>query len=236
MSTFTLAISYLTTSNLPWFLDLTFQVLMQYCSLQHWTFLPSPVTSTTGCCFCFGPVSLFFLELVLHWSPVAYWASTDLGDSSFSVLSFFLLILFMGKNPEVVCHSFLQWTTFCQNSPQWPSHLGWPYMAWLIASLSETMPVLAGKVDQVPRTCTAVLRKKLKQETTTKMGSRGWDTSPRRDAVWHQLYSASHIYTEEREKDKTVDIFSWLTYTSYRQSQEILRAWEWHPVIISYTR
>jgi len=43
-------------------------------------------------------------------------------------------------------------------------------------------PEPAGKVDQVPRTCTAGLRKKLKQETT-KMGSRGSDTSPRRDAV-----------------------------------------------------
>ena len=29
---FTLAISCLTTSNLPWFVDLTFQVPMQYCS------------------------------------------------------------------------------------------------------------------------------------------------------------------------------------------------------------
>ena len=38
MSMFTLAISCLTTSNLPWFVDLTFQVPMQYCSLQHWTF------------------------------------------------------------------------------------------------------------------------------------------------------------------------------------------------------
>ena len=46
---FTLAISCLSTSNLPWFIDLTFQVHMQYCSLQHWTLLPSPVTSTTGC-------------------------------------------------------------------------------------------------------------------------------------------------------------------------------------------
>ena len=24
-----------------------------------------------------------------------------------------------GKNTEVVCHSFLQWTMFCQNSPPW---------------------------------------------------------------------------------------------------------------------
>ena len=38
---FTLAIFCLTTSNLPWFMDLTFQVLIQYCSLQHWTLLPS---------------------------------------------------------------------------------------------------------------------------------------------------------------------------------------------------
>ena len=34
---FTLAISCLTTSNLPWFMDLTSQVPMQYFSLQHWT-------------------------------------------------------------------------------------------------------------------------------------------------------------------------------------------------------
>ena len=38
----------------------------------------------------------FFLELFLHWSPVAYWAPTDLGSSSFSILSFCLFILFMG--------------------------------------------------------------------------------------------------------------------------------------------
>ena len=41
---------------------------MQYFSLQNQTFLPSPVTSTTGCCFCFGSISSFFLELSLHGS------------------------------------------------------------------------------------------------------------------------------------------------------------------------
>ena len=96
MSTFTLAISWLTTSNLPWFMDLTFQVPMQYCSLQHRTLLLSPVTSTTGYYFCFGSIPSFFLELLLHWSPVEYWASTDLGSSPFSVLLFCLVILFMG--------------------------------------------------------------------------------------------------------------------------------------------
>ena len=50
----------------------------------------------TGCCLCFGSIPSFFLELFLHWSPVAYWAPTDLGSSSFSVLSFCLFMLLMG--------------------------------------------------------------------------------------------------------------------------------------------
>ena len=43
-----------------------------------------------------------------------------------------------GKNTKVVCHSLLQETTFCQNSPLWLVHLGWPHTAWLIVSLSWT--------------------------------------------------------------------------------------------------
>ena len=65
------------------------------CNIVLWTLLPSPVTSTTGYCFCFGSVSSFFLELFLPSSPVAYWAPTHLGSLSFSVLSFCLFILFM---------------------------------------------------------------------------------------------------------------------------------------------
>ena len=107
--------------------------------LQHQALLPSKVTSTTGCCFCFGSVSSFFLELFLHWSPVAYWAPTDLGSSSFSVLSFCLFIVFMGFSrqeywsglpfPSPVDYVF-------QNSPPWPVLLEWSYMARLIVSLS----------------------------------------------------------------------------------------------------
>ena len=73
-------------------MDLTLQVPMQYCSLQHWTLLLSPATSIIEHCFCFGSIPSFFLELFLHWFPVAYWASIDLG----SILSFCLFILFMG--------------------------------------------------------------------------------------------------------------------------------------------
>ena len=124
MLMFILAIPCLITSNLPWFMDLTFQVPMQYWSLEHWTLLPLPVTSTTGWCFCFGSISSFSLELFLHWSPAAYWAPTDLGSSSFSVLSFAFSYCSwgsQGRNTEVVCYSLLQWTIFCQTSPPWPS-------------------------------------------------------------------------------------------------------------------
>ena len=127
MLMFTLAISYLTTSILPWFMDITFQVPMQYCSLQHQTLLPSPVTSTDGHCFCFGSISSFFPELFLHWSPVAYWAPTDLGSSSFGVLSFCPFILFMGFSrqeywsglpfPSPVGHILSELTTL--TSPSW---------------------------------------------------------------------------------------------------------------------
>ena len=67
---------------------------MQYCSLQHQT-LP-PDLSTIGSCFCFGSASSSFLVLFLSSSPVAYWTPTNLGGSSFSVISFCLLILSVG--------------------------------------------------------------------------------------------------------------------------------------------
>ena len=45
-----------------------------------------------------------------------------------------------GKYTGVVCHSLLQWIMFCQNSPLWPVHLGWPYTPRLIGSLSYPSP------------------------------------------------------------------------------------------------
>ena len=38
-----------------------------------------------------------------------------------------------GKNTEVVCHSLLQWTTFCQISPPWPARLGFPHGHGLVS-------------------------------------------------------------------------------------------------------
>ena len=100
MLIFTLAVSCLTTSNLPWFMDLIFQVPIQYCSLQHWTLLSPPDTSTTWHHFSFGLASSFLLELFPWSSPVVYWAPTDLRSSSFSVISFCLFILFMGLSRQ----------------------------------------------------------------------------------------------------------------------------------------
>ena len=74
-----LAISCVTTSNLPWFMDLTFQVPKKYCSLQHWTLLPSPVTSSTASFFffffCFGSVSSFFYAIVNFYIKILCYMS-----------------------------------------------------------------------------------------------------------------------------------------------------------------
>ena len=146
MSISTLAISCLTTSNLPWFVYLICQVPMQYCSLQHETLLPSLVTSTAGCCFCFGSVSSFFLELFLHWSPVAFEACIDLGSSSFSVLSFCLFILFMGFSrqgywsglpfPSLVNHILSELSTMTYLS--WVSLHGMAhsFIEWALGSIT----------------------------------------------------------------------------------------------------
>ena len=94
MLTFTLAISYLTTSNLPWFMDLA--NIPASCAILliiHWTLLLSPVSLTTGYCFCFGSIPSFFLEVSYHLAfSYCSWGSQD-------------------KNAEVVCYSLLQWNS-----------------------------------------------------------------------------------------------------------------------------
>ena len=95
MSVFTPAISCLITSNLPLFINLTFQVSVQYFSLQYHILLSVPNTSTTGCHFHFDSASSFFLELFLYSFPVAYWTPTDLGVLILKFHIFFPFILFM---------------------------------------------------------------------------------------------------------------------------------------------
>ena len=66
---------------------------MQYCFLQCQTLLSSPDRCTTGHHLCFCSDSSFLLRLFLSFSLVVYWAPTDLGGSSFCVISFCLFIL-----------------------------------------------------------------------------------------------------------------------------------------------
>ena len=105
-------------------MDLTFQVPIKYCSL-------SPVTSTTGYCFCFGFIPSFFLELFLHWSPVAYWAPTGPGSSSQNPIILPFHTVHGVLKARILKWSLLQWTTFCQTSLPWAARPGWPHTAWL---------------------------------------------------------------------------------------------------------
>ena len=99
---FSLAISCLIISSLPWFMDLIFQVPMQYCSLQHWTLLSPPDTSRAEHHSCFGPTPSFFLELLviaLCSSPVFPSSILDIfwpGGLIFWHLIFLPFQLFMG--------------------------------------------------------------------------------------------------------------------------------------------
>ena len=117
-------------SNLPWFMDLTFHVPVQYCSLQHQMYFhhqehPQP-----------NIISILAQPLLSFWSILGtYWAHL--------LVSYVFAFSYcpwesQGKNTGVVCHFLLQWTTFCQNSAVWPICLQWPCKAWLIASLSYT--------------------------------------------------------------------------------------------------
>ena len=143
---FTLAISCLITSSLPWFLNLTFQVPMWYCSLQHWTLLSLP-DSHSWVPFALWH-SLFILSGAISNCPLPFPYSTL---DTFWPGGAHLLVSYLfafsscswgscSKNTGVICHSLLQWTASCQNSPRWPVHLVWLCMAWLLASLGYPSP------------------------------------------------------------------------------------------------
>ena len=101
---FTLAISCLTSSNLldSWTWHSRFLCNIALYNIE----LYFHHQSHPKCCFCFGSVSFFFLELFLNSSPVAHCAPTDLGCSSFSIISFCVFILFMGFSRQEYWSSF----------------------------------------------------------------------------------------------------------------------------------
>ena len=106
---------------------------MQDCSLQHLTLLPSPVTSTTGCCFHFGSVSSFFLELFLHSSSIL--GTYQPGEIIFQCPIFSSFHTVHG----VLKARILKWFAIPFSSGPHsvrpllhePPILGWPHTAWL---------------------------------------------------------------------------------------------------------
>ena len=92
MSMFTLAISYMTSSNLPWFMGLTFQVPMQYCSLQH-------RTSTTRHIHSWALFPLWLSLFIPSGAISPHFSSSKLGiywpaELIYPVISFCLFVLF----------------------------------------------------------------------------------------------------------------------------------------------
>ena len=153
MSVFNLAISCLTTANLPWFMDLTFQVPLQYCSLQHRTLLLPPDTSTiryihNWASFLFSS-SHFILFGAINNCPLLF--PSNILDTFPGGLIFWCHIflpfcaahgVLQARILEWGCHFLLQRTMFCQNSSLWPISLGCPCVAWLVVSLSYTSPFI----------------------------------------------------------------------------------------------
>ena len=140
---FYLAISCLTISSLPWFMDLTLQVPMQYCSLQHWMYFHHQVLPQLlmfpfcpSCCILSGAVSycpLLFPSSILN--------TFLLGELIFQCPVFLPFHTVHG----VFQARILDWVAISSSSGPWfvvtslwPIHPGWPCTAWLIASLSYT--------------------------------------------------------------------------------------------------
>ena len=76
----------LTTSDLPWFMDLTFQVPMQYCSLQHQTFT---------------------IRHIHNWVSFPLWLSLFIPSGVISLLFSSTLGTYQPKGFTFQCHIFM---------------------------------------------------------------------------------------------------------------------------------
>ena len=111
-------------------------------SLSHWTIKEvstkrpasisiNPEWSVEGVVFALAPSlhsfwSYFSTDLQWHIGHLPTWG-VHLSVSNLFVFSYCSWGS-QGKNTEMICHSLLQWITFCETSPPWPICLGWPHM------------------------------------------------------------------------------------------------------------
>ena len=159
MSIFTLAILLIIT-NLPWFMNLTFQIPMQYCSLKHQTLLLSSDTSKTEHHFCFGPDTSLFLELLItfYFSWVAFWTPSAWGVNLLVSFFFFLIHTVHGVLVAKILKWFaipsssaphfvwtLHYDPFILSDPTW--HGSW--LHWVMQTLHHNKAVIheGGKHD-----------------------------------------------------------------------------------------
>ena len=133
MLIFTLVISCLTTSNLPWCVDLIFlwNIVLNSIGL----YLNYQTHLQLGIFFYFGLAFSFLLELFVWFSPVVYWVPNDLGSLSFSVFFFFFFLPFHTVH-GVLKTRILKW--FAISFVSGPCfvrtlnhYLGWRYMAYI---------------------------------------------------------------------------------------------------------
>ena len=96
MLMFILTISCLATSNLPWLMDLSFQVPMQYCSLQYQIFTFTTSQIHNWALFPLWPRLFILSGIISLLFPSSILDTSYLEDSSSGVISFWLFVLFMG--------------------------------------------------------------------------------------------------------------------------------------------
>ena len=137
MPVFILAISCLTTSSLHWFTDLMFQVAMQYCFFTASDF-PSITTHIHNWALFLLWLCLFILsQAISPLCPRSILATYQLGEFIFQCHIFL---------PFRTVHEILQARILKSFATPFSSRpclvrtvhhdycLGWPYMAWLVAS------------------------------------------------------------------------------------------------------
>ena len=129
-------------------MDLTFQVSMQYCSLQHRVLLSSPDASTTGASSPLWP-SRFILSRAISGSPLFPRSPLDsfwLGGLIFQCLIALPFYTVHG----VLTASLLEWSAIHSSSGSrfvrtLHYDLGCPHTAQLMASLSYASPFTKGQ-------------------------------------------------------------------------------------------
>ena len=119
-----------------------------------------------------------------------------------------------GKNTEVVYHSLLQWTTFCQISPPWPTRLGLPHRHGCFIELDKAVVLVwldwlvfceygfSVSALWCPLTTPTILLgfllpwawgifSQLLQQSTAAAPYFGWGVSPHRCASWPSTWDSS---------------------------------------------